>query len=403
MEIWQRNLIICWFGVLATSAGLSQLTPILPLYIEQLGVHGLSEIELWSGITYGITFILMTVFSPIWGQAADRYGRKPMLLRASLGMAIILTAMGFVQNVYQLAGLRLLQGSIAGFYSGSITLVATQTPKERAGWALGTLSTGSVAGMLLGPLVGGYMAELLGIRSVFFVIGGLLLIAFIVTALFVEEKFTPPEKTAPKFNEVWQRLPNPSLMIAMFVTTLVLQLALMSIQPIITVYISQLAEQTAHVALVSGLVFSATGLASILAAPQLGKLSDRIGPSKVLLAALIIAGILFLPQAFVQNAWQLMGLRFLLGLATAGLLPSINSLIKQITPDEIAGRIYGYNQAAQFLGSFSGSVLGGEVAAVWGIRYVFFVTAILLLMNAAWVYRMLFAGNKKGAASSVRC
>lgn len=393
MEKWKRNLAVCWFGVFATSAGLSQLTPILPLYIEQLGVHSLPDITKWSGITYGVTFICMALFSPLWGQAADKYGRKPMLLRASLGMSIIITCMGFVQNVYQLAGLRLLQGTISGFYSAAITLVATQTPMERSGWALGTLSTGAVAGMLLGPLLGGYLAEIMGIRSVFYAIGTLLLIAFAASLLFVQEQFIPPAKKAPGIREVWRIIPNPTVLVALFITTLVLQLALMSIQPIITVYITQLSGHTTRIALISGMVFSASGLASIVAAPRLGRLSDRIGPQKVMFAALVAAGLLFIPQAFVQSPWELMGLRFLLGIATAGLLPSINALLKQITPDEITGRVFGYNQSAQFLGSFGGAVLGGGVAASFGIRYVFFFTSLLLLLNAAWVYKTVYTNS----------
>lgn len=393
MEIWKRNLFVCWFGVLATSAGLSQLTPILPLYIEQLGIHSLPEIEQWSGITYGVTFICMALFSPLWGRAADKYGRKPMLLRASLGMAIVITCMGFVQNIYQLVGLRLLQGTISGFYSAAITLVATQTPRERSGWALGTLSTGAVAGMLLGPLLGGYLAEVMGIRSIFFAIGILLLIAFSASFLFVQEEFVPSNKPALNFMEIWHKLPNPEIMIAMFVTTLVMQLGLMSIQPIITVYISQLSEETTHVALISGMVFAASGLASILAAPRLGKLSDAIGPKKVMVVALAAAAILFIPQALVRSPWELMGLRFLLGIATAGLLPSINSLVKQITPDEFTGRMFGYNQSAQFIGAFGGSVMGGGVAAWFGIQYVFFFTSALLLLNAIWVYKMVLVNK----------
>lgn len=391
MEVWKRNLFVCWFGVFATSTGLSQLTPILPLYINQLGLHDMAAIERMSGITYGVTFITMALFAPIWGQAADRYGRKPMLLRASMGMAIVVASMGFAQSVWQLAGLRLLQGTISGYYSASITLVAIQTPAARSGWALGTLSTASVAGMLLGPLFGGYLAEVLGIRSVFFAIGGLLLIAFTASVLFVREDFTPgAAKGRVSFGEFWRQLPDSRLIAAMFVTTLVLQLALMSIQPIITVYILHMATHTSHIALISGLVFSASGLASVLAAPRLGKLADRIGPHKVFFGALICAGILFIPQAFVRDAWELMGLRFLLGIATAGLLPSINSLLRKATPEEFTGRIYGYNQSAQFVGAFAGAVMGGQIAAYFDIRYVFFVTGALLLLNALWVYGTVY-------------
>lgn len=390
MEIWKRNLLVCWFGVFATSSGLSQIAPVLPLYIEHLGVHDLAAIERWSGIAFGITTLIMAVFSPIWGRAADKYGRKAMLLRASLGMAIVVSAMGFVHSVYQLVGLRFLQGTISGFYSGAITLIATQTPRERAGWALGTLSTASVGGMLFGPLFGGYLSEAFGFRSVFFSTGVLLMIAFLLSLCFVQEHFTVTQEKVLSFKEVWKRIPNPGLILTMFVTTFVLQLALYSIEPIITVYVGQITQDLSHIALISGLVFAASGLASVIAAPRLGRLSDKIGPHKVMLGALIVAGVLFIPQALVHSPLELIGLRFLLGIATAGLLPSVNTLLKCSIPDEVAGRAFGFNQSAQFLGTFSGAVLGGQVAAVFGIHYVFFVTSLLLLLNAGWVYQRVY-------------
>lgn len=387
MEIWKKNLIVCWFGVFATSSGLSQIAPVLPLYIEHLGVHNIADIEKWSGIAFGVTTLIMAIFSPIWGQAADKYGRKPMLLRASLGMAVVILGMGFVQNVYQLVGLRLLQGTIAGFYSGSITLIATQTPKDRAGWALGTLSTAAVGGILFGPLFGGYLAEAVGFRSVFISTGILLLIAFLLSLFFVKEQFTRSPNNVLNFKEVWRFIPNPGLIMTMFVTTFILQLSIYSIEPIITVYITQISQDTSHIALISGMVFATSGLASMIAAPRLGRLSDKIGAQKVMLAALIVAGLIFIPQALVKNPCQLIGLRFILGIATAGLLPSINTLLKCSTPDEVMGRIFGYNQSAQFLGTFGGSVLGGQIAASFGIQYIFFITSLLLLLNAFGVYK----------------
>jgi MFS family permease len=386
MEMWKRNLFICCLGAFATSAALSQVAPVLPLYIDHLGVHNTAAIEMWSGLAFGSTTLISAIFSPFWGKMADKYGRKPILLKASLGMAIIVSCTGFVQNVYQLVGLRMLLGTISGFNSGAITLIATQTCKERAGWALGTLSTGVIGGTLLGPLLGGYLVEVVGFRSVFFVMGIMLLVAFILTLLFVKENFTNKEEQVLSFHEVWQRLPDKQLLVAMFITTFILQLALFSIEPIITVYINDLSPGNDHIALVSGLVFAASGLASMLAAPWLGKLSDEIGAHKVILAALIVAGCLFIPQAFVRNEWQLMALRFLLGIAIAALLPAINALIKQSTPAEVVGRVFGYNQMAQFFGTFGGSVAGGQIAAHFGIYYVFFSTSVLLFLNAVWVY-----------------
>jgi len=386
MPLWKRNLYVCWFGSFATTAGMSLITPFLPLYIQQLGVHQTAAVEQWSGFAFGATFLLSAIVSPIWGRMADKHGRKLMLLRASLGMAIVITAIGFVHNVYELVGLRLVMGAVSGYISASITMVATQTPREHAGWALGTLSTGAVGGTLLGPLIGGVLAEALGIRNVFFVSGAVLLVSFFASLVFIKENFQPAEKELTSFREVWKFIPNPGMVISMFVTTFILQLANMSIQPIVTVYVQQLSGKSAHVALIAGVVVASGGLANVLAAPRLGRLSDKIGPDRVLLVALIVAGLLFIPQAFVRNSWQLMILRFLLGLAMAGLLPSVNTLVKRSAPNAIAGRVFGYNQSFQYLGSLGGSILGGQMAAALGIQSVFLSTALLLLLNAVWFY-----------------
>jgi len=386
MPIWKRNLFVCWFGMFVSGIGMSQIAPVLPLYIQHLGVHNTSSIAQLSGIAFGVTYIISAIFSPIWGHFADKFGRKPMILRASLGMALVIGCMGFAPNVYVLIGLRLLMGVIAGFGTACTTLIATQTDKEHAGYALGTLSTGSIAGSLLGPIIGGFIEENLGFQPVFFITGALLMIAFILTALFVKESFTPQDKKTVSIKEQWKSVPEKSLTIILLVTFFVLAFGLYSIEPIVTVYVAQLTKDTSHVALVAGLAFSASGLANIIAAPRLGKLSDKIGAHKVMLVALVVAGIIYIPQAFVKNPWQLMGLRFLLGLTLGGLNPSINTLIKKITPDSLVGSVFGFTMSAGYLGVFGGAVIGGQVAAYLGIRYVFFVTSALLLMNAVWVY-----------------
>ena len=323
MPLWKRNLIVCWFGMFVTGIGMSQIAPVLPLYIKHLGVHNTALIEQFSGIAFGVTYIISAIFSPIWGHAADKFGRKPMLLRASLGMAIVIGCMGFASNVYALIGLRLLQGAITGFGSACTALIATQTDMEHAGYALGSLSTANIAGSLLGPMIGGYIGENLGLPHVFFLTGGLILIAFIITLLFVKESFTRENKKPLSFKEIWNSVPQKSLTVILFVTFFMLALAFYTVEPIITVYITQISRNTGHVALLSGIAFSAAGLANIIAAPRLGKLSDKIGAQKVMLVALIVAGFIFIPQAFVKNPWQLVGLRFLLGLAMAGLNPSV--------------------------------------------------------------------------------
>ncbi|MGI2750192.1 multidrug efflux MFS transporter [Bacillus cytotoxicus] len=387
MASWKRNLMICWLGCFTTAAGMSLVIPFLSFYIEKLGVTGTSNIAQWSGIAFGVTFLMGAIVSPIWGKLGDTHGRKLMLIRASLGMAIIMTLMGFVTNVYQLVALRFLMGAVSGFLSTAMTFIAAETPKEHSGWAISTISTGGVSGSLLGPMLGGYLSELIGMRHVFFITGAFLFLSFLIVFFFLKEenRSVQPKKSQPK--KAWTMVPAKHFIMSLFVATFIIQLANMSIQPIITLYVKHLAgAHTAHIETIAGAVMSATGLAVILAAPRLGRLSDHIGPQKTLIVALFVAGLVFIPQAFVTSAWQLLILRFLLGIAQAGLLPSVQTLLKKHTPNHITGRIFGYNQSFQFLGNMIGPVLGGQIAAHAGFQYVFFSTAALLFIACIWVY-----------------
>jgi len=370
----------------ATGIGMSQIAPILPLYIGDLGVMDSGMINQLSGLAFGVTFIVSAIFSPIWGSAADKYGRKPMLLRASLGMGIVVFLIGFAPNVHALIGLRLLLGTVAGYSTACNTLIATQTEKESAGFALGMLSTASVAGSLLGPIVGGFIGDTFGLRPVFYVTGSFMFIAFMATLLFVKENFVPKERKLETVREVWGKIPEKNLTIVLAVTFFVITLGLYSIEPIITIYVSQLTTDLSHVALIAGLAFSLSGLGNIIAAPWLGRVSDRSGAHRVLLFALIMAGVFYIPQAFVHSPWQLMVFRFLLGLTLGGLNPAVMTLLKKITPTSHVGRIFGIAMAAQYLGIFAGSMLGGQISAAFGIPSVLIVTSLIMFVNGGWVY-----------------
>ncbi len=191
---WKRNLAVAWLGCFLTGAAFSLVMPFLPLYVEQLGVTGHSALNMWSGLVFSITFLFSAMASPFWGGLADRKGRKIMLLRSALGMAIIMALMGVAQNVWQFLILRALLGLLGGFIPNANALIATQIPRHKSGWALGTLSTGGVSGALLGPLAGGLLADNYGLRPVFFITASVLFLCFIVTLLCIRENFTPVAK-----------------------------------------------------------------------------------------------------------------------------------------------------------------------------------------------------------------
>ncbi len=303
---WKRNLTVTWLGCFLTGAAFSLVMPFLPLYVEQLGVTGHSALNMWSGLVFSITFLFSAIASPFWGGLADRKGRKIMLLRSALGMAIVMLLMGMAQNIWQFLILRALLGLLGGFIPNANALIATQVPRHKSGWALGTLSTGGVSGALLGPLAGGLLADHYGLRPVFFITASVLFICFLLTFFFIRENFLPvSKKEMLHVREVVASLKNPRLVLSLFVTTLIIQVATGSIAPILTLYVRELAGDVSNIAFISGMIASVPGVAALLSAPRLGKLGDRIGPEKILIVALIISVLLLIPMSFVQTPWQL--------------------------------------------------------------------------------------------------
>lgn len=383
MEPWKKTVYICCFATFIVSVGMGQVAPMLPIFVAELGIGDQSEISRWSGIIFGLNFVTLAVAAPIWGRLSDKYGRRPMVLRASLWLSIIMIGMGFARDVYDLAVLRFLQGAMSGFLGAIIPLVAQETPSSQSGWALGIFYTCQVGGALIGPLIGGYIAEIYSCRMTFIVVGVFCFLGFLASFGIKETVKPKGVQKLPSIGECFLSLPRPRLILGLYATNFLLQFTLMSSHPIITLYIKELIPETEHLALISGAVFSVAGFASMVAASPLGRISDKIGPDRVLVASLIVAGLFSLPQAFVENPWQLGLLRFVLGASVAGLLPSINSLIRRNTPEGSLGRVYGLNQSAQFVGMFSGSLAGGFAASNFGIPAILFCSGLMLLTNAA--------------------
>lgn len=190
---WKENLRVAWFGSFLTGASISLVVPFMPIFVEQLEIEG-DQVAFYAGLAISVSAVSAALVSPIWGILADKYGRKPMMIRAGLAMTITMGGLAFVPNIYWLLFLRLLNGVFTGFVPNATALIASQVPKDKSGAALGTLSTGVVAGTLTGPFVGGFIAEIFGIRNVFLLVGAFLFLAAILTIFFIKEDFQPVAK-----------------------------------------------------------------------------------------------------------------------------------------------------------------------------------------------------------------
>ena len=380
---WRRNLYVCLFGSFVNMAGMTILLPFLPNYIRDLGVSDETAVVFWSAAAFSASFIAAGLVSPIWGYLADLYGRKPMLIRACLGMTIAISAMGMARNVYELVALRALAGFLGGYTSGCVILVASQTPKNRSAWALGKLSIGSLSGSLTGPLIGGVLPRLMGLRETFWMTGATIFVAFLLTAFVIrEDRSLRPKRENGRLPPLGRLVKDWRPILLMLASACLLLVANMSIEPIVTLYVGQIARPGDDVVLYAGAAMSAGAFAAIIAAPTVGRLADRHGHWRLVALSFAAAGALLVPQAFVEAPWQLVALRFLMGLTLAGLMPAITALIRRSAPDAAIGRILGLSQSAQYFGQIAGPFAGAAVAARFGMRAVFLATALALLATA---------------------
>lgn len=377
---WKDNLRIAWLGSFLTGACISLVVPFMPIFVEQLGVEP-SQVTFYSGLAISVSAISAACVSPLWGILADRYGRKPMMIRAGFAMTITMGGLAFVPNVYWLLALRLLNGVFTGFVPNATALIASQVPKDKSGYALGTLSSGVVAGTLTGPFVGGMIAEVFGIRNVFLMVGGFLFLAAILTIFFIKEDFQPvPKEKALPTKELFTSVKYPYLLFNLFATSFVIQVAAQSVGPILALYIRDLGQKE-NLLFVSGLIVSSMGLSSMMSSGVMGRLGDKVGNHRLLIVAQAYSALIYLLCANASTPLELGIYRFLFGLGTGALVPGINALLSRMTPKAGISRVFAFNQVFFYLGGVIGPLAGSVVAEQFGYHSVFYATALCVALS----------------------
>ena len=387
METWKRTVYISLLCVFCTSFGVSQLAPILPLYFHDLGVKTPEAMSLWSGLATGATYLIVCLAAPFWGRVADKKGRKITLIRSSFGMALCNLLLAFQTTPEGVVLIRLIQGLVSGFYTATITLIASETPLERTGWALGLLASANLTGCLIGPLIGGYLADIIGIRNDFILVGILMSIAGVLATVFIHENYQPKANVEKlTLSKLKEKIPEFNSIVALCIASFIYAICIMSLQPVISIYIKGIVpSNTGNVAFIAGAVFSAMGIAQLISSSPLGKLVDKIGPRKVLMVSLIYVGILNIPQAYVSDVYQLAIIRFLQGFGLGGMLPALNTYLSSKTPREFTGQVFSYNQSSLFLGYFLGSIGGASLMAWLGFTTLFWASGGLFIVSALWI------------------
>lgn len=387
---WQRNLAVLSVVQVISTLGFGLIFPFLPLYVRDLGVSTTGSLEFWAGMAFSAQAFTMMIASPIWGTVADRSGRKLMLERATLGGAVIVGAMGFVQNAEQLVLLRALQGATTGVIAANNALVAAQTPKEHSGFALGVINMARWVGVAGGPLVGGVIGELFGFRESFWITGALLGVAGIAVVLWVQEDFHPVAKAQrPGFWASYRAIFTAQGMRGLYSLAFLRSLGATVTVPILALFVLALnaGEERGSVAM-TGLIIGAAAFTSAVSAVYLGRLGDRIGHERILLGSAVLSALLFIPQVFVTSGWQLAFWQAVSGIAIGGLVPSVSALMNIYAPAGNQGATYGLDNSVQAAARVVAPMLAAALAAWVGYRSVF-VGAAAIYVVAAIVARLV--------------
>lgn len=393
-----RNLIIMWIANFFVAASATMVLPFLSLYIETFGDFSEAYVQRWSGLIFGVTFLVAFFMSPIWGRFGDKYGRKPILIITGLGIAFSILMMSFVNSVTELFFLRLFMGIVTGFIPTSIALISAQTKKEIAGKVLGTLQMGTVSGGLFGPLIGGLLADNVGFAYTFVITGVIISASTLLVWFGIRENRTEMQRVKADQNrrsmlQVITMIIRNRILLATMLVSMMVQVANFSIQPQLALFTAELVT-TEDVALLTGIAFSVTGLGNFMATRFWGIQGDKFGYDKILVITMLLAGIFFIPQGFVGSITLLIVFRFLFGLAIGGIIPCVTAYIRNAVPLNLQGEVLGYNQSFRFLGNVAGPVSGGLIAGSFGITSVFVLSGLLFFITAGIFVFILISHRK---------
>ena len=387
--VWKKNLPVLWLGVFLCCASYTSCIPFLPVYLlRELGVAP-EEVNFWAGISFAVTFLGCTVMAPYWGALADHVGQRKMAIKAGYGLALSYFLTGACQDMYQLIGVRILCGLVAGFVPACMSMASSSLPESRMGWGMGLMQTAMASGSIMGPLMGGYMASWFGMRMSFYV-GSLALFAATTAVMLVVKDMTILQKGDFSAISLWRDLKdslrNKELRFIMFMFFMI-QTCVMTIHPLITLYVGQLMGAMGDEAVkMSGVIFSLAGFAGILAAPFWGKRGQRYGFVRIFALVTFAAGFINLFQIFIQDVWQFAAIQFIYGLFLAGAVPNINADLTVVTDKNTRGKAFGLSTSANQFGGVVGPLLGGALGAVLATRYVLVATGCILMCMGAYSY-----------------
>lgn len=384
-----RNVWIITTSMTVLAICYTMIIPFLPIYLLELGVPK-DDVALWSGLVFGITFLIAGIMAPIWGKIADNKGKKRMALRAGFAIAVSYVLIGMVTDQYQLLMGRALVGFANGFYPAAMTMVSLSVDEKQVGRALGIFQTGLILGNVVGPFLGGAVESVVGMRPVFYISGIAVFIATLAVLFLVKEPKLEVENTTSKeqskqpvkatsLREDFKSVQEQPVLVRLLWIYFFMQCVIMMLQPILALYVGDMQGTIEGAAIISGTILSIGGLAGSLTTNIWVRLGERRGYFRTISYCMLGSGVVLLLQSLPVGIWWFGVLQVLIGSCIVGINPSLSAAVTLNTEPGFRGRMFGMTTTAQQFGSMVGPVFASIVSTYIGISYVFSITGLLLL------------------------
>ena len=364
--------------------------PFLPFYLRELGVTNQSELETWSGLIFAAPFITAFIATPLWGALSDKLGKKPMVIRAIFGLAVVQVLVGISSSAVEVFIYRLIQGVVSGFIASALALVSAGTPKEKSGYAIGLLQTSTSVGTIIGPVLGGVLADFIAFNRIFFVTAALCTISGILLIIYVKEPETKnningKNSLAENINFSFT---NPVIKVSLIAIVLV-QISVSVTQPVFALFIETFEKASQYLSTITGTAFGVLGISTAFASPFWGKFNDKHGNYKSLIYLILFASLFVSLHTFITGTYQIYPLRILLGLCIGGIVPSLYSLINSRITESNTGGVMGIASSFTVLGNMLGPLLCTLITFQINLKYVFLFSGLILLINLLLIKKII--------------
>ncbi len=393
---WKRNLLFISIAQFFAMLGMSSVVPFMPFFVKELGITSPEEANIWSGLVFAGPYFLSVIATPIWGILGDKYGRKLMIVRAIFGLCVAVLLMGFVQNVYQLLALRIFQGAVSGMIAAALAFVASNTPTEKSGYAIGILQSSLSAGNIIGPFVGGLISDLTGIRSVFFVVSIMTFIAGILV-LFLVKEVQKPNLNAKGYtlSHNLKYVYNNRAIRFLLILVVFSQAGINYTNPIFPFFVETLNAPKQFLSTITGSLLAIVGFMSIIFSPIWGKRNDLKDYHKTVRISAFMIGLASFAHIIVNDYLLLFPIRAVAGIFFAAMLPSLYTALNRLSPYDNKGGIMGLASSANLIGTLIGYTTCGYVASSFGLESTFLIAGAILMTVSIMVYL-----DKKNSCSS---